>query len=171
MSKYGQASLDYVNSAKGIVSAANMLKIAIGGGDQGDIDFAVDALTNAASEYTGRASEQEQLGFDEIAQTLDVDLPKKERVAGDLLVSTLTDLEVANTLFVAGSTVGETTEPETLENLERAASQLDDLTRLLDPLGEDVRVPTERARFGFDEVVAPAEEVVSLDRGKAKSNY
>ena len=124
MNKYSEVSSNYVNSAKGVASASNMLRIAVGGGDKGDIDFAVEALFNAASEYSGNSIEQEQFAFDEISQTPEYDLPKKERVAGDILVSTLTDLEVANTLFVAGRTVGETAEPTSLENLEEATSNI-----------------------------------------------
>jgi hypothetical protein len=172
MSNYQELTRDYISSTKGIVSAADMLKIAIAGGDLADIDFAVDMLSNAADEYQGREGQRAKFGFDEMGQTPETDLPKKERLAGDLLVGALMDLEVANTLLIAGQAVEKTGQPEATENLETITSQLDGLTNILAfPLGKDVSEQFQRARFGFDEAAPPLEEVKSTDLATAKNNY
>jgi hypothetical protein len=69
MSAYREATGDFVQSAKGVVGAVDMLRTALAGGDQTDVDFAADVLGKAADAYSGNAEKYQRMGFDEIAST------------------------------------------------------------------------------------------------------
>ncbi len=173
MDGYTVAASEFVQSAKGVVGAVDMLKTAISGGDQGDVDFAADILAEAADRYAGNTAKYRQIGFDAIAAAPVTARPKRERVAGDLLASALVDLNVANTLVIAGLAADpKTFKPESLQDLDVAASQLGTLTNVVGlPLGRAVDVPSQAARFGFDEVAAAKPTVASQDLPTAKGTY
>jgi hypothetical protein len=172
MSQYRAATSEFVQNAKGVIGPVDMLKMALAGGDTSDIEFATDVLARAADSYAGNTAKYERFGFDEIAATPDSALPKRERVVSDLLASALVDLQVANTLIVAGRAAKETPELTSLADLETTTDQMNSLINLIAlPLGKAVDVPAERARFGFDEVPSPAPAGASQDLATAKANF
>jgi hypothetical protein len=172
MSNYEEATLGFVQGTKGVLSAADMLKTAAAGGDPGDIEFAAQLLAKAADDYTGNTAQYERFGLDELALTPDTDLPRRERMASDILASALVDLEVGSTLIVAGQVAGETDEPGTVEDLDTATNQLRYVADAVSlPMGRDPRAPVTHARFGLDEVAAPAPFAASADVATAKASY
>lgn len=172
MDGYRETAGDFVQSAKGVIGAVDMLKTAVAGGDPDDIDFAVDIVAKAADSYTGSTARYERFGFDELAATPKTTLPKRERMTSDLLASALLDLQVANALITAGQSAEKPAQPASLADLEAATSQLNSLTNVVAlPLGKAVDTPAPAVRFGFDEVPAAAPIAPSADLATAKANF
>ena len=67
MTNYREATTSFVNSAKGVVGAVDMLKAAIAGGDPEDIKFTTELVTGAADNYLGNTETYQRRGLDEIA--------------------------------------------------------------------------------------------------------
>jgi hypothetical protein len=63
MNGYREATAGFVQGAKGVVGAANMLRTAVAGGDTSDIEFASEILASAAESYAGNTSRYERFRF------------------------------------------------------------------------------------------------------------
>ncbi len=163
MSEYAQAVSGLVQGAKGVGSAVDILRAAVETGDEADIAFAAEAVSNAADAYAGRSGTYGKFGFDQLAARETARTLAPDEAAGDLLASALVDLHVANTLIVAGQAAGEVPQRASSQQLEDATSQLNALTASDAPL--------RGMRFGFDAGVAPALVAASPTLDAAKAAY
>jgi hypothetical protein len=170
MNGHREAAIGFVHSAKGVVGAVDMFRTALAGGDQTDIDFAVDILAKAADAYSGDTETYGRMAFDEIAATPET-AAQRERLAGDILMSALVDLNVAQTLIVAGGLTELPGSGVAAPQLDEARDALDSITNAAAlPLGKPLTDAAPPARFGFDELV-PSTPVSSSDIASAKANY
>lgn len=169
------ATIGFVQNTQSIVGAVDMLKAAIAGGDADDISFAADLVAKAADDYSGTSAEYGRFGLDEIAAPADREVPDGGRGASSLLASALLDLEVGNTLMVAGRLVeapGQTAGVAEVGELEQTAEELSNTIKAVSsPLGRGAGRAAAPARFGFDEIPPPPSFTPSPDLETAKSNF
>lgn len=172
MNGYQEASQDFIQDAKGVIGAMDLLRTAIAGGDAGDIKYAKGLVANAAGRYAGTTEAYQRFGVDEMAVTPETALPKRERVAGDLLASALLDLELANALMVAEQSAEKPNEAGAVANLETRIDELNNLTNTLAfPIAKPVSDLSPTARFGLDEVALPLAIAPSADLATAKAKF
>lgn len=166
------ATLDFVQSARGVVGALDMVKTAIAGGDPGDINFAIELLDRSADSYLGSSGKFERFGFDERAAVHDTAAAEYERLEEELLASALLDAQVGNSLIAAGLATGEPATAPSLDNLEVARDQLDELAQAVGlPLGRSPEARTGNIRFGFDELPSVELPGASENVSQAKKKY
>jgi hypothetical protein len=167
-----EATISFINGAKGVVGAVSLLRTAVAADDPSDINFASGLLAQAADDYLGNTVTYQQKRFDEMAVAQPAALQKPERAAADLLASALVDLEVANTVLAAARAASSTPSPALLVELDTNSERLDGLVnRLALPLGREDN-EFKMARFGFDEVpTAPVAMASSPDLVAAKKNF
>lgn len=171
MTNYREATSDFVNSAKGVGGAVDLLKAAMAGGDPDDISFATDLVAGAADSYMGKTATYQQSGFDEIAASPHEALLQRERLASDLLAGTLVDLDVANAIM-AVALAAKQPNPASIGELEMSSERLNTVVGVVAlPLGRSVEVPVQTARFGWDEVPAAVTLAPTLNQAAAKGVY
>lgn len=172
MPEYIQAASGFVQGAKAVSSAVDILKAALAGGEPADISFASEMVSSAADVYAGMSRTYGKFGFDQLAAPPVERLVAPERAASDLLASALVDLHVANTLMTAGQAAGEGRQRASIDQLEDAAGQLNVLTSLVAlPMGKSADTPLRAARFGFDTVPTPSAVTASPTPDAAKAAY
>ena len=172
MSDYRTSTIEFVQSAQAVLGAVDLYRTAVAAGEPGDIDFAGELLDNAANGYSGSTGKYQKMGFNELSLAAPGEVARSTQLTEDLLASALLDLEIGNTLIVAGRVGGETAEPLPLESLDEARSSLESLTRQVAlPLGKSPGEPAAPARFGFAEAPAAAPLELSNDLSVAKAGY
>src|ERR1044072_479346 len=171
MTNYREATTSFVNSAKGVVGAVDMLKAAIAGGDPEDIKFTTELVTGAADDYLGNTETYQRRGLDEIASPSAETVVKQERVATDLLAGALMDLNVGNTILNIAH-VAEHPETASGAELEANSEQLNNVINVVAlPLGRSLETSVSTARFGFDEAPETLPLPSSNDAVVVKKNY
>jgi hypothetical protein len=172
MNGYYETAIKYIRSSRNVVDALDILQTAISDGDLDEIEFASDELARTADSYLGHTTQQQAFGFDEMAAVPATNLFKREQIASDLLVGVLLDLEMANTLVIAGQLVGETAGPASVEDLNEVRDQLDSLIiKVAPPLTGSVDTLSKTARFGFDETPKITLPPASSNLATAKANF
>jgi hypothetical protein len=171
MTNYREATTGFVNSAKGVAGAVDMLKAAISGGDPEDINFTTELVTGAADNYLGHTETYQRRGLDEIAIRSPEAVFKQERVAADLLAGALMDLNVGNTILNVAH-VAEHPEAAASAELDANSEQLNNVINVVAlPLGRSVETPISTARFGIDEAPETAPLPASNDAVVVKKQY
>lgn len=165
------ATIEYLQSTKGVIGAVDMLKTAISGGDTAEIDLASELLVSSTDSYSGNTSKYERFGFDALAIP-GLETADRERVKEDLLANALVDLEVANVLIIAGRVAGESGETIQIQELDDARQQLEDVTNVVAlPMSKAAPASAGQARFGFDEVPQAHTMEASIDAKSAKEKF
>lgn len=166
------STLGFVQGAKSVIGALDLLRTALASGEADSIEFASELLGQSAEGYASSTTRFGQFGFNELAATSKEETGKQAQLSEDLLASALIDLEVGNTLIVAGRVAGETGEDLSPDELEQARNELEQITNIIAlPLGAPYQAGERFARFGFDEVPQAPEFEASLDLPSAKNTF
>lgn len=150
---------DYLQNTQAVLRAGRELRKALGA-DWATLGDAISRLEQTAQQHETGGMGYRAFMFSELETTTEADKVTRERMTEDVLVSVLTDLQVANVLMAAGQALGETGKKAEPRLLDETLLRLDNTTRAIE---QSLAQGVKPGRFGFTEEAASPEVVRSAD--------
>lgn len=162
---------DYLLSTQSVLHAGGRLRNVLDA-DRATREYAITRLERAAEQHETGGTGYRTFMFSELETTTEADKAIRERVTEDVLISVLTDLQVANVLMAAGQALGETGEKAEPRRLDEALLRLENTTRAVErSLPSPLAIGAEPGRFGFAEAVTIPAVVQSADLPSAIETF